>query len=100
MKMTRIYLDYAATTPVVQDVLDAMVPFFTQEYGNASSLHEFGIEARKAIEHSRVIIASFLKANPDNIFFTGSGTESDNMAILGAVEKRRGSPVHIITSSI
>lgn len=98
--MTRIYLDYAATTPVVQEVLDAMVPFFTQVYGNASSLHDFGIEARKAIERSRVIIASFLKANPDNIFFTGSGTESDNMAILGAVEKRRGSPVHIITSSI
>ncbi|HME55657.1 MAG TPA: cysteine desulfurase family protein [Candidatus Lokiarchaeia archaeon] len=98
--MSRIYLDYAATTPVVPIVFDAMTPFFMQDFGNASSLHEFGIEARKAIEHARETIATFLHVNSGSIFFTGSGTESDNMAILGAVEKKSGSPVHVITSSI
>ena len=96
--MKRIYLDHAATTPVDQDVLDAMLPYYTNEYGNASSLHSEGTAARNALEKSREQVAGVLGADSKEIIFTGSGTESDNLAIKG-VALRCGSG-HIITSQI
>jgi len=94
-----IYLDNAATTKVDKDVLKAMLPYFTEKYGNASSLHSEGQKAKKAMEDSRMVIAESINAKPEEITFTSGGTESDNLAIKGLAlaypEKR-----HIITSEI
>lgn len=95
----RIYLDNSATTPVAPEVLEAMLPYFAEAYGNASSLHSFGQEARRAIEESRAQIAETLGVDPKEIFFTSGATEADNLAIKGlalADSERR----HIITSRI
>ena len=96
--MKRIYLDHAATTPVDSDVLDAMLPYFTENYGNASSLHSEGTAAKNALEKSREQVADVLGAASNEIIFTGSGTESDNLAIKG-IALRHGSG-HVITSQI
>jgi len=94
----KIYLDNAATTPVDREVLEEMLPYFTQKYGNASSLHSFGREARDAIERSRERVAELIGAKSEEIIFTAGGTESDNIAIKGiAFRKGKG---HIITSQI
>jgi len=94
----KVYLDHAATTPVAKEVLEAMIPFFSEKFGNASSLHAYGREARKALEESREKVAKLINAEPEEIIFTGSGTESDNLAIKGiAFLHGKG---HIITSSI
>jgi len=98
--MKRIYFDYAATTPVLPEVVDSMNPYFTSEYGNASSFHEFGFRARKAIEDSREIVSKFLDTNPESIVFTSGGTESDNLAIFGTFLKNRDKNPHFITTSI
>ncbi|RLI96259.1 MAG: cysteine desulfurase NifS [Candidatus Aenigmatarchaeota archaeon] len=96
--MRRIYMDHAATTPVDAEVLKAMRPYFSEKFGNASSLHGFGQEARKALENSRITISGVIGAQPDEMVFTSGGTESDNLAIRGvAMSKGRG---HIITSRI
>jgi cysteine desulfurase len=95
----RIYLDHSATTPVDPQVLEAMKPFFREAYGNASSIHAFGREARVALEESRETVAHFLNAEVREIFFTSGGTESDNLAIKGVAfaSKEKGKN-HIITS--
>jgi cysteine desulfurase len=94
----KIYLDNAATTPVDREVIEEMLPYFTQKYGNASSLHSFGREARDAIERSRERVAELIGAKSEEIIFTAGGTESDNIAIKGiAFRKGKG---HIITSQI
>lgn len=98
IEMKRIYLDHAATTPVDSDVLDAMLPYFTEDYGNASSLHSEGMAAKNALEKSREQVADVLGADRNEIIFTGSGTESDNLAIKG-IALRHGSG-HVITSQI
>ena len=98
--MERIYLDYAATTPTDPGVLEAMKPFFTDIFGNPSSIHGFGQEARRAMEDTREKLASFLGAKTDEIVFTSGGTEADNMAILGVADKLADKGRHIITSSI
>jgi len=98
INMKHIYLDHAATTPVDPDVLDAMLPYFTERYGNASSLHSQGTAAKEALDESREQVASLIGADPDEVIFTGSGTESDNLAVKG-VAMRHGSG-HIITSQI
>ncbi len=102
--MKRIYLDHAATTPVDQEVVDAMLPYFTRFYGNASSLHLFGTEAHDAMDESRQRVANILNAEPEEIIFTGGGTESDNIAIKGVAykhkDKRDTEGPHIITSAI
>jgi cysteine desulfurase len=81
--MNRVYLDYNATTPVEPEVLDAMLPYFSAEFGNASSIHTFGQKARAAVETAREQVAALIGARPQEIFFTSGGTESDNHAIFG-----------------
>jgi len=94
----RVYLDHAATTPVDEEVLEAMQDFFSKKFGNASSLHSWGREAREALEESREKVAKLINADANEIIFTGSGTESDNLAIKGIAYKHGKG--HIITSRI
>ncbi|RLF48119.1 MAG: cysteine desulfurase NifS [Thermoplasmata archaeon] len=94
----KVYLDHAATTPVDKEVLEAMLPFFDEKFGNASSLHAYGREAREALEKSKEEVAKLINADADEIIFTGSGTESDNLAIKGIAFKHGKG--HIITSKI
>lgn len=96
----RVYLDHNATTPVDAPVLEAMLPFLTSEFGNASSLHAFGQKARAAVETAREQVAALLGARPQEIVFTSGGTESDNHAIFGIVEGVSAGEKHIITTSI
>ena len=96
----RIYLDHAATTYTKQEVLEEMLPFFTEQYGNPSSVHAFGREARKALDLARERTAKALNADPGSIYFTGSGTEADNWAIKGAAFANQKKGNHIITTSI
>lgn len=98
---TKIYMDNAATTPVKQEVLTVMLPYFTEFYGNASSIYDIAKESKRAIIKARQQVADGIGANsPDEIYFTAGGSESDNMALRGICEnlKRKGN--HIITSSI
>jgi cysteine desulfurase len=96
--MNRIYFDNAATTPLDKDVLEAMLPFLTEKFGNPSSIYSYGRESRMAIETARKSVASLLNAHPAEIFFTSGGTESSNMAITSSV--RDLGCTHIITSPI
>jgi cysteine desulfurase len=98
--MNPIYMDYAATTPTDQQVVEAMLPYFGEIFGNPSSLHGFGQEARSAMEGARAKIAAFLGAKPAEIVFTSGGTESDNFAIKGTAWANRKKGDHIITSAI
>ena len=98
--MNPIYMDYAATTPTDQRVVEAMLPYFGEIYGNPSSLHGFGQEARAAMEGARAKIAAFLGAKPAEIVFTSGGTESDNFAIKGVAWANRKKGDHVITSAI
>ncbi|MDD3344926.1 MAG: cysteine desulfurase NifS [Candidatus Omnitrophica bacterium] len=98
--MKKVYLDYAATAPTDPEVLRAMEPYFYGKFGNASSLHSYGQEAKKAIEDSRQELASFIGADPGEIVFTSGGTESDNFALLGTAYALEKKGDHIITSAI
>lgn len=100
--MARIYLDHNATTPVDPAVLQAMLPYFSGDYGNASSIHTFGQRARAAVEAAREQVAALLHARPQEIVFTSGGTESDNHAIFGVLQSRlHANPApHIITTVI
>ena len=97
-----IYMDNAATTPLDENVLAAMMPYFREEYGNASAIYDLGQKARKAVDESREKISSLLGASCSEIYFTGSGTESDNWVLLRAADRQgagyQGS--HIVTSRI
>ncbi|MCL1802598.1 MAG: cysteine desulfurase NifS [Eubacteriaceae bacterium] len=95
-----IYLDNAATTKVSPEVLDAMIPFYTEDYGNASSIYSFAQKSALAISNARKQIANVIGADENEIYFTGSGTESDNWALKSAVEVYKGTGAHIITSAI
>lgn len=96
----KIYLDNNATTRLDDDAFDAMIPFFKEEYGNAFSLHLFGRETGKAVAESRKVIADLLGVLPEEIIFTGSGTEGDNLAIRGVARAYKNRGKHIIVSSI
>jgi cysteine desulfurase len=98
--MKPIYMDYAATTPVRKEVMEAMKPYFSEKHGNASSLHGFGQEAKKAMEDSRKALAKCLGCSPAEIIFTSGGTESNNLAIKGTAFANREKGNHIITSKI
>lgn len=95
-----VYLDNSATTPVADEVLAAMEPFFRQHYGNASSLHRFGRDARRAVEESRAAVAATLGVAPDEIVFTSGATEADNLAILGAAYARKREKRHVVTTTV
>jgi cysteine desulfurase len=96
----KVYLDHNATTPVHPEVLEAMLPFYKEKFGNASSIHSFGREAKVALDESREKVAKFLNADPLEIYFTSGGTESDNLAIKGVAWANKNKGKHIITSSI
>lgn len=98
--MKRVYLDNSATTKVDDEVVNAMLPYFTEKYGNASSLYTLGREAHEAVEIARQQVASAIGANPAEIIFTSGGTEADNIAIIGSAMANRKKGNHIITSSI
>ena len=98
--MRRIYLDYAATTPTHPDVSKAMSPFLRHSFGNPSSMHSAGQEARVAVEEAREKVASLIGAGSKEIVFTSGGTESDNFALKGMAYAHEGKRNHIITSSV
>ena len=98
--MERIYLDYAATTPTHPDVLKAMLPYFTDAFGNPSSIYSYGQEAKGAIEEARTKVAGLIGARDEEIVFTGSGTEADNFALKGTAFANESRGKHIITSAI
>jgi cysteine desulfurase len=96
----RVYLDNSATTPVDREVVEAMLPFFTEKFGNASSIHFFGQEARGAVDRARHQVADLINARPNEIVFTSGGTEANNLAIRGLIEANEKYGKHIITSAI
>ncbi|HEY9124605.1 MAG TPA: cysteine desulfurase family protein [Bacteroidales bacterium] len=98
--MKGIYLDNAATTPTDPRVIEAMMPYFTQIYGNASSMHTYGTRSKEALENSRAKIASYIGCQPDELLFTSSGSESNNMALKGIAFANRNKGNHIIVSAI
>ncbi len=98
--VNKIYLDHAATTPTRSEVVDAMLPYFTQQFGNPSSVYEVARINRKAVDEARSMVANALGATSDEIFFTSGGTEADNWAIKGIAEAYEQKGKHIITSAI
>lgn len=98
--MRRVYLDHNATTPVHPEVLEAMIPFFQDQFGNASSIHWAGREVKKYLDAAREKVAALLNASPDEMIFTGCGTESDNMAIKGVALSLQDKGRHIITTRV
>jgi cysteine desulfurase len=98
--MRRVYFDNNATTPLAPEVFEAMRPFLTEDFGNASSIHWYGQRAKAAIESGREQVAKLINARPSEIIFTSGGTESDNAALLGIVTASRSQTKHVITTSI
>src|SRR5919197_6427177 len=96
------YLDHAATTPVDERVLEAMLPYFTERFGNPSSIHRFGRAALEALDDARETLASVLGASRKEIIFTGGGSEADNLAVKGVAlaQRQAGKGAHVITSAI
>ncbi len=99
MESRQVYMDHGATTPLREEALEAMMPYLQDKYGNPSSIHSAGREARKAVDEAREKVARALGAEPAEIFFTGGGTESNNIAIRGAARLKKGRG-HLITSAI
>jgi cysteine desulfurase len=98
--MNAIYLDHAATSPTREEVVEAMIPYFTTQYGNPSSIHQFGRNTRHALDEARRVMASSINASFNEIIFTSGGTESDNMAIIGAALALKEKGKHIITTQV
>lgn len=98
--MNPIYLDHAATTPMRAEVLEAMLPYFTEKFGNPSSLHAFGRESRIALSRSRDRLAALIGCSPSELLFTSGGTESDNSALFGAAAQYGTSKKHVITTQV
>ena len=96
----RVYLDNSATTALDNDALKAMMPYFSDKFGNPSSLHQFGREALQAVDESRAKIASLIGAKPNEIYFTSGGSESDNWALKGTVYASKAKNKHIVTTAI
>src|SRR5438093_10219002 len=99
MPPTPIYLDHAATTPVRDEVFESMRPFFGARFGNPSSTHRWGRDARAALDEARERVANCLGARPDEVCFTSGGTEGDNFAVLGAWRAARSSGRRAIVAS-
>lgn len=97
--MAQIYFDHSATTPLDPRVVETMLPFYGANFGNPSSIHSVGQEAKEAIDEGRRQVADLLHASPDEIIFTASGTEADNMALIGVATQYKSQDCHIITSA-
>src|ERR1051325_6570399 len=98
--MRKVYLDHSATTPIDPRVVEAMMPYLTERFGNASSIHQFGQEARAAVDKARRQVAVLIGARANEIVFTSGGTEANNLAIRSACEASQAPGRHIITSAI
>jgi len=98
--MRNVYLDYSATTPVKEEVLQEMIPYFTEKFGNPSSLYDKGLESKDAVTTAREQVAALINAKPQEVFFTAGGTEADNWAVFGAAEKLKEKGNHIITTKV
>ena len=98
--MRNVYLDYSATTPVKEEVLKEMIPYFTEKFGNPSSLYDKGLEAKAAVDHAREQLADLINADPKEIYFTAGGTEADNWSLMGVADKLKDKGNHIITTKI
>ncbi len=98
--MRKVYLDHSATTPVHPEVLEAMLPYYKEKFGNPSSIHEYGKVAKVALEEAREKVAKLFNCSPYEIYFTSGGTESDNLAIKGVAFANKKKGKHIITSSV
>jgi cysteine desulfurase len=98
--MKRVYLDHSATTPVDKEVAELIRIYYTEKYGNPSSVHSFGREAKKGLEEARLQVATLIGAKPEEMTFTSGGTEADNLAILGTADARRSKGKHLIISAI
>lgn len=98
--MRKVYLDHSATTPVHPEVLEAMLPYYKEKFGNPSSIHEYGRVAKTALEEAREKVAKLFNCSPYEIYFTSGGTESDNLAIKGVAFANKKKGKHIITSSV
>ena len=98
--MKQVYLDYSATTPVKEEVVREMLPFFTERYGNPSSLYSVGLDAKAGLDEARARVAGLINAEPKEIFFTSCGTESDNWVLEGTANAFKDKGRHIITSRI
>jgi len=98
--MRNVYMDYSATTPVKEEVLQEMLPYFTEKFGNPSSLYDLGLESKDAVTHAREQVAALIGAQPKEVFFTAGGTESDNWVVFGAADKLKDKGNHIITTKV
>ena len=98
--MRKVYFDNGATTPLDEKVLEAMLPFYKELYGNPSSLHSFGREVKKSLEEAREKVAAAINARPEEIYFTSGGTEADNLAVQGVARALKKKGNHIITSAV
>lgn len=100
MPLRKVYMDHSATTFVDQTVLEKMLPFFSEKYGNPNSVHAWGREVRSSVEEARANVARLVNAEPREILFTGGGSEADNLAIKGAAEILEGKGRHVVTTAI
>ncbi len=96
----RVYMDYSATTPVKKEVLDQMIPYFTENFGNPSSLYTIGLEAKAAVEKARAQVAHLIGAMPSEVYFDGGGSESDNWVLESVADQLKNKGKHIITTQI
>src|SRR5690606_38092293 len=98
--MRKVYLDHAASTPMHPEVAEAMMTIMTEKFGNASSVHSFGREAKRMVNGARDRLAASLGCKPEELVFTGGGTESDNLAIFGTMQAKKSQGKHIVTTAI
>lgn len=98
--MRKVYLDYSATTPVKEEVLKEMLPYFNENFGNPSSLYSIGLESKDAVENARSKVASLINAQPREVYFTAGGSEADNWAVFGIADALKEKGNHIITTEI
>lgn len=98
--MRQVYLDYSATTPVKEEVLKEMIPYYTEKFGNPSSLYTIGLEAKEAVDNARKQLAELINADPKEVFFTAGGSEADNWAVFGVANALKNKGNHIITTKI
>jgi cysteine desulfurase len=98
--MRQVYLDYSATTPVKKEVLDEMLPYFSEKFGNPSSLYGIGLSAKTDLNMARSKVARLIGADEREIYFTSCGTEADNWAVIGAARAKKAKGNHIITTKV